>query len=178
MRKNVKAIVQKMNGRVLTNREASRQADNLRKRMRRSLAKELSEAMGTKVKANEAEKMFKQLSNPTQQASSLYKDIQKSYAVMKEGTKQKQGYSFNIEKQFENIQTFNELRFGRSKLNEKSNINLAQRNKMFIHQINQSTKKDGLSVLNRNETKAFYASTMDMWKGLSTADNFNARITF
>ena len=47
---------------------------------------------------------------------------------------------------------------------------------MFTHQINQSTMKNGFSALSRDETKAFYASTMDMWRGLSSSDNLNAQI--
>ena len=177
MAKSVGNIVQTMNGKVLTTRQASRLAQNERRKAQRRLARILTEETGQKVTWKNAVEIFETMSNQSSQASALARTIKGLQATQIEGTKQRQGYSVSIEREAQSIATFTQVRFGRETLAKKGNIpSLQRRNEMFTHQINQSTMKNGFSALSRDETKAFYASTMDLWRGLSSSDNLNAQI--
>ena len=172
MAKSVGNIVQTMNGKVLTTRQASRLAQNERRKAQRRLARILTEETGQKVTWKNAVEIFETMSNQSSQASALARTIKGLQATQIEGTKQRQGYSVSIEREAQSIATFTQVRFGRETLAKKGNIpSLQRRNEMFTHQINQSTMKNGFSALSRDETKAFYASTMDLWRGLSSSDN-------
>lgn len=176
-KKSVKTVVQTMNGRILTNREASRIAQNERRKAQRRLARILSEETGEKVNWKNATDVLNSMSKASEQAKALGRTIKGLQAKKIEGTNQRQGYSVSLEREAESIATFTQIRFGRETLSKKSSKpDLKRRNEMFTHQINQSTMKNGFSVLSRDETKAFYASTMDMWRGLSSSDNLNAQI--
>lgn len=176
-KKSVKNVVQTMNGRILTNREASRLAQNERRKAQRRLARILTEEIGEKVSWKNATDVLNSMSKASEQAKALGRTIKGLQAKKIEGTNQRQGYSVSLEREAESIATFTQIRFGSETLSKKaSKPDLKRRNEMFTHQINQSTMKNGFSALSRDETKAFYASTMDMWRGLSSSDNLNAQI--
>lgn len=176
-KKSVKNVVQTMNGRILTNREASRIAQNERRKAQRRLARILTEETGEKVTWKNATDVLNSMSKASEQAKALGRTIKGLQAKKIEGTNQRQGYSVSLEREAESIATFTQIRFGRETLSGKgTKPDLKRRNEMFTHQINQSTMKNGFSALSRDETKAFYASTMDMWRGLSSSDNLNAQI--
>lgn len=176
MTKSVKNVVQEFN-KGLSRREASRLAQNERRKAQRRLARVLSEETGQKVTWKNAMQTFDELSSQSSQAKALARTIKGLQARQVEGTKQRIGYNVDIQREAESISTFTQIRFGQETLAKKGNVpSLARRNEMFTHQINQSTLKNGFSALSRDKTKAFYASTMDMWRGLSSSDNLNAQI--
>lgn len=176
MAKSVKNVVKEFN-KGLSRREASRLAQNERRKAQRRLARVLSEETGQKVTWKNALQTFDEMSQQSSQAKALVRTIKGLQARQVEGTKQKIGYNVDIKREAESISTFTQIRFGQETLSKKGNVpSLARRNEMFTHQINQSTLKNGFSALSRDETKAFYASTMDMWRGLSSSDNLNAQI--
>lgn len=175
MAKSVGNIVDEMNA-GMTRREASRMAQNERRKAQRRLARILSEETGQKVTWKDAMSTFESLSVQSSQAKSLARTIQNLQAKTKKGTKQKVGYSVDIKREAESIAAYTQIRYGSETLAKKGNVSLARRNKMFERQLNQSTTKNGLSALEKHDTKAFYAATMDLWKGLSNVDNRNASI--
>lgn len=175
MAKSVKSVVREMN-KGMTRRKASRMAQNERRKAERRLAKLLSEETGTKVSRKEALSLYESMGVKSNEAGSLARTIRGLQAVTKEGTKQKVGYAVDIERVAESIAAYTQIKYGKETLATKGNITLERKNKMFEREINQSTMKNGLSSLERSDTKAFYASTMDMWNGLSNADNRNAQI--
>ena len=175
MAKSVKTINTEFNKK-LTRREASRKAQNERRKAQRRLARVISEETGTKVNWKDAVKTFETMENQSAQAKGLVKTIKNLESVKAKGSNRRVGYNVDIEREAESIASFTQIRFGQETLAKKGNVTLANKNKMFTHEINQSTKKNGFSALDRDETKAFYASTMDMWKGLSSSDNLNAKI--
>lgn len=176
-KKSVKNVVQTMNGRILTNREASRLAQNERRKAQRRLARILTKETGEKVSWKNATDVLNSMTKASDQAKALGRTIRGLQAKKIEGTNQRQGYSVSLEREAESIATFTQIRFGSETLSRKGTTpSLKRRNEMFTHQINQSTMKNGFSALSRDETKAFYASTMDMWRGLSSSDNLNAQI--
>lgn len=175
MAKSVVNIVDEMN-KGLTRREASRMAQNERRKAQRRLAKLLSEETGQKVTWKTAMSTFESLNVKSSQAKSLARTIQNLQAKTEKGTKRKIGYSVEIKREAESIAAYTQIRYGTETLAKKGNVSLERKNKMFERQLNQSTTKNGLSALDRDDTKAFYASTMDLWNGLSNADNRNAQI--
>lgn len=176
MVKSVKNVAQEFN-KELSRREASRLAQNERRKAQRRLARILSEETGQKVTWKNAMQTFDELSSQSSQAKALARTIKGLQARQVEGTKQRIGYNVDIKSVAKSIDTFTQIRFGQETLAKKGNVlSLTRRNEMFTHQINQSTLKNGFSALSRDETKAFYAATMDMWRGLSSSDNLNAQI--
>lgn len=176
MAKSVKNVVQEFN-KGISRREASRMAQNERRKAQRRLARILSEETGHKVTWKNAMQTFDELSSQSSQAKALARTIKSLQSRQVEGTKQRIGYNVDIKRVAESIDTFTQIRFGQETLAKKGNVvSLTRRNEMFTHQINQSTLKNGFSALSRDETKAFYAATMDMWRGLSSSDNLNAQI--
>lgn len=177
MAKSVKNIVQRMNKRVLSTREASRLAQNERRKTQRRLARVLTEETGKKVSWKEAQETAKSLGTLSQEARALSKTIESLTAKRVEGTKQRKGYEVQIERVAESLKTYTRAKYGRENLSKKEKPqDLARRNKMFERQINQSTLSDGLSVLKSNETHAFYAATQWIWQGADVSDNRNAMI--
>lgn len=175
MAKSVGKIVGEMN-KGMTRREASRMAQNERRKTQRRLAKLLSEETGQKVTWKDAMSTYESSGVQSSQAKSLARTIQNLQAKTEKGTKRKVGYSVDIQREAESIAAYTQIRYGTETLSKKGNVSLERRNKMFERQLNQSTTKNGLSALDRDDTKAFYASTMDLWNGLSNADNRNAQI--
>ena len=180
MAKSTKTIVQKMGGKILSTREASRFAQNERRKAQRRLARTLSEETGEKVTWKEAYNIAKQIdavSELSKQSKALTKTIESLTSKNIEGSKQRKGYSTSIEREAESLKTFTYLRFGKETLSKKGDApDLFRRNEMFTHQINQSTRKEGLSALDSSETHGFYAATQWIWNGASASDNRNAMI--
>lgn len=175
MAKSVGKIVGGMN-KGMTRREASRMAQNERRKAQRRLAKLLSEETGQKVTWKDAMSTYESSGVQSSQAKSLARTIQNLQAKTEKGTKRKVGYSVDIQREAESIAAYTQIRYGTETLSKKGDVSLERRNKMFERQLNQSTTRNGLSALDRDDTKAFYASTMDLWNGLSNADNRNAQI--
>ena len=176
MAKSVGKIVQSMNGKLLSTRQASRLAQNERRKAQRRLAKIINEETDKKATWKNAVEIFESLEQQSTQGKALVRTIKGLQATQVEGSKKKEGYSVSIEREAESIAAYTQIRYGSETLAEKGNVSLERRNKMFERQLNQSTTKNGLSALDRDDTKAFYASTMDLWNGLSNADNRNAQI--
>lgn len=152
-------------------RATSRKAQNERRKIERRMARIISEETGQKVSGKQAVEMFERGEAGGSQLKSLYSARESLTAK-----KGKSGYSGNVSQIAESVEAFTEIRFGQSQLNKRSTGDRFRRNKMFERNINQSTSKNGLSVLDRDETKAFYAGTRDLWQGQSTASNRNATI--
>lgn len=174
-KKSVGSIAKEMN-KGLTRREASRLAQNERRKAERRLARELSSELGRKIGRKEALTVYESESIQSNEAKALAKTIKNLQAKTVEGTKKKIGYSVDIRREAESISAYTQIKYGRETLAKKGDVSMLRKNKMFERQINQSTMKNGLSTLTRENTKAFYAATMDMWRGLSNADNRNAQI--
>ena len=175
MVKSVGNITREMN-KSLTRREASRLAQNERRKAERRLARELSSQLGRKVERKEALSVYESQAEKTSQMKALARTIQGLQAQTIKGTKKKVGYAVDIKREAESIAAYTQIRYGTETLAKKGDVSIQRRNKMFERQINQSTMKNGLSTLSREDTKAFYASTLDIWNGLSNADNRNAQI--
>lgn len=152
-------------------RKRSRQAQNERRKIERRMAKLIEEETGQKVKASEAVELYESGIGKSAQLASLYK-TRKSITA----EKGKSGYSANVEQVSKAVESFTEIRFGQSTLNKKGTSDKYRRNKMFERDINQSTMRNGLSTLSKEETKAFYAGTRDLWSGQTVASNRNATI--
>ena len=154
-----------------TVRALSRKAQNLRRKIERRMAKIIGEETGQKVSGKQAVEMYESGAGESSQLKSLYKARESLKAE-----KGKSGYSGNVSQISESVEAFTEIRFGQTQLNKKGTSDKYRRNKMFERNINQSTAKNGLSALDRDETKAFYAGTRDLWQGQSTSNNRNATI--
>ena len=157
-------------------RETSRKAQNERRKVERRMARIISEQTGKKVTGKEAVEMYETGYGEGSQLRELYRTRKSLESVKGKNSNKRKGYSVNVEKVGENIDAFTQIYFGRESLSKKGDVSLQRRNKMFERQINQSTMKEGLSTLSRDDSKAFYASTMDLWNGLSNSDNRNAAI--
>lgn len=175
MAKSVGNVVKEMN-KGLTRREASRLAQNERRKAERRLARELSSQLGRKIDRKEALSVYESQAAKTSEMKALARTIKGLQAQTKPGTKQRIGYAVDIKREAELIAAYTQIKYGTETLAKKGDVTIQRRNKLFERQINQSTMKNGLSALSREDTKAFYASTMDIWSGLSNADNRNAQI--
>lgn len=177
VKKGVFPVVQRMNQRVLTTREASRFAQNERRKAQRRLARILSEETGEKINWKNSYERSLELTDLSSQAESLKGTIEALTSKPVGTTKQRKGYQTQIETEAESIQTFTYFRFGQETLSKKGEgFDVFRRNEMFTHEINQSTKKEGLSSLNKNVTHGFYAATQWIWEGASSSDNRNLLI--
>lgn len=152
-------------------RQKSRQAQNVRRKIERRMARIISEETGEKVYGKEAVELYESGIGESSQLSALYKARQSLTSE-----KGKSGYSVNVQQVSESVEAFTEIRFGQSQLNRKGTSDKYRRNKMFERNINQSTMRNGLSALSKEETKAFYAGTRDLWSGQTVASNRNATI--
>ena len=176
MAKSVKRITREFNE-GMTRREASRKAQNERRKAQRRLARILSEETGEKINWKDATNVYKSLKDTSEQSRELYATIESLTARKKEGTNKVEGYGVDLKKTEESLSTFTRIRFGKETLSKKGDqLDLYNKNKLFTHQINQATRKDGLSTLNSNETHGFYAVTQYIWKGTNVSDNRNAVI--
>ena len=176
MAKSVKRTSEEMNKNISV-REASRRAQNERRKAQRRLAKTLSEETGVKINWKEAYEYGKSLEDISYQSKSLISTIESLRAKTVEGKKSKRGYSVDIGKTAEAISTFTQMRFGVENLSKKSEpINLYRKNKMTEYQLNQATRKEGLSIFESNKTHGFYAATSYMWNTADSSDNKNALI--
>lgn len=170
VRKSVGQVAREA-GRNIETRMRSRKAQNERRKIERRMARIIKEETGQKVSAKEAVEMLEkgEYSNPQLQS------LAKARESISSGVG-KSGYAADVSKVAESLEAFTEIRFGSSNLSKNGTMDKYRRNKMFERNINQSTMKDGLSALTREETKAFYAGTRDLWGGQSTANNRNATI--
>ena len=177
MAKPIKPIVQKMNGKTLTTRQASRIAQNERRKAQRRLARILTEETGQKVNWKEAFNVASSIKDKSEQVKALSNIIEDLTSKPSKETFQRKGYATSIESIAKSISTFTRERFGRETLSKKGKEpDLFRRNEMFTHQLNQATRKEGLSTLNSNQVHGFYTSTMWIWNGSSSSDNRNAMI--
>ena len=163
MAKRVRKISDEMNN-GMSKREASRKMQDERRRLQRRLAKELSEETGEKVSWKDAEKVYSETENKTSQIESLYSNIQETYTFKDESGKR--GYTQDIKKLGDTIDTYSRMKYGSKSLGHKETeeeLRQVRKDEMVRHQINQSTKKEGLSVYDANKSHAFYAATVHLW---------------
>lgn len=171
------AVKQSVKGKALTTRQASRMAQNERRKAQRRLSRILSEETGEKVTWKESYSKLQELESASGQAKALGKTIESLTSKPQEGSKARKGYEVSIEKEAESLKTFTYSRFGQETLSKKGKApDLYRRNQMFTHQINQSTKSEGLSTLDKNETHGFYSATSWIWKDADESDDRNALI--
>lgn len=169
-KKGTKQIVQEMNASI-SRREASRIAQNNRRKYQRRLARAIEEETGQKVSWKEAESKFKELgSNTTPEMQVIASRIEQGKA------KKGGGYNIDVLKEKEAISSYTMLKYGQETLSYKGNTDQERQNTLFQNQINQSTKKDGLSLLEGTKTKGFYAATQDMWKDATSSSEYNKKI--
>lgn len=168
-KKGIKSVVQKMSGEIIDTRKASRLAQNERRKAQRRLAREL-EKSGVKTDWKHAyEESLKHDS-----LSSKAKGLQSKIESL---TSSGEGYNVQIESVAESIKTFTFFEYGKETLAKKgSAVDIQRRNEMFQHQINQSTKKNGLSILEKKETHAFYAATQWIWDSSNANERRNEAI--
>ena len=163
MAKRVRRISDEMNN-GMSKREASRKMQDERRRLQRRLAKELSEETGEKVSWKDAEKVYSEIENKTSQIESLHSSIQETYTFKDESGKR--GYTQDVQKLGETIDTYSRMKYGSKSLSRKETeeeLRQVRKDEMVRHQINQSTKKEGLSVFDANKSHAFYAATVHLW---------------
>lgn len=163
-KKSVRNIVDRFNQSV-SRRKASREAQNERRKLQRRLANILSESIGERVSWKEATSVYEGSKVESATAQEIYSDIEK-LRFRKESEKEiRVGYETNIEDIKEKI------------VNRFPNAQTQRRkNEMFKQEINQATKKEGLSSLDSNETHAFYAATYEVWKNVSVEEDRNKSI--
>ena len=169
-RKSVRQVAKEA-GRNIETRMRSRMAQNERRKIERRMARIIKEETGQKVTAKEAVEIYESMEYSNPQLRSLARARESISSGVG-----KSGYKADVQKVAESVEAFTEIRFGQSKLSESGTADKYRRNKMFERAINQSTTKDGLSPLTREESKAFYAATMDLWRGKSKANETNATI--
>ena len=169
MAKSVRKINREMNA-DLSRREASRLAQNERRKAQRRLSKILSEELGERVTWKEAYE--RAIGNEEISGRA------KTYVDIIESLKGSQkGYTSDIKKVQERIKTETYYQFGSENLSTKaSSTELFRRNEQFKDRINQATLKDGLSDLRSMDVHGFYAVTQYIWGGTSVSDNRNAKI--
>lgn len=176
MAKRVRKISDEMNN-GMSRREASRKMQDERRRLQRRLAKELSEVTGKKVSWKDSEKVYSETEVKTSQIESLYSNIQETYAFTDESGKR--GYTQDVQKLGETIDTYSRMKYGSKSLSHKETeeeLRQIRQDEMVRHQINQSTKKEGLSVYEANKSHAFYAATVHLWNDSETIDDRNEAI--
>lgn len=176
-KKGIKPVVQRMNQQVISTREASRKAQDERRKAQRRLARVLTEETGEKVSWKNAYQIQKDLNVNSSEAKSLAKTIESLTSVSEKEGGRKKGYGVQIERAAESIETYTMYRFGGETLSRKGlPIEQKRKNEMFTHQINQSTKKEGLSILDKKETHGFYAATQWIWESSRNNENRNEAI--
>lgn len=176
MAKRVRKIANEMND-GMSKREMSRKMQDERRRLQRRLAKELSEETGKKVTWKEAEKVYTETEQKSSQIESLYSNIQETYIYKDESGKR--GYTQDVNRLVETIDTYSRMKYGSKSLNKKETdeeLKQIRVDEMVRHQINQATKKEGLSVYDSNKTHAFYAATMSLWKDSENKNDRNQQI--
>lgn len=176
MAKRVRKIYDEMNN-GMTKREVSRKMQDERRRLQRRLAKELSEETGEKVSWKDTEKVYSETENKTSQIESLYSNIQETYIFKDESGKR--GYTQDVKKLGETIDTYSRMKYGSKSLGHKETeeeLRQIRKDEMVRHQINQSTKKEGLSVYDSNKSHAFYAATTSLWNDSETKEDRNEAI--
>lgn len=165
MIKGITSIVQAFN-KGITRRQASRAAQNERRKLQRRLAQELQKQTGEKVTWKQATSFYEGSDVESSIAKQIYSDIEKLQFKSEDVNGERRiGYGAEI-----------------SEIKEKiieqypSEQALRRRNEMFKHEINQSTKKDNVSSLNAIDTHGFYAATYEAWKGVSVEGDRNQAI--
>lgn len=160
----------------MTTREKSRFAQNERRKIERRMARVLKEEYGVKTTAKEAAKVYKEGKYDSAELKMLSKERESLFAKKVKGTQRRKGYDVNIQQVGENISAYTQIKYGMETLSNKGDVTQLRKNKLFERSINQSTKKDGFSLLEKTETKAFYAATQDIWKTQATSGKYNIAI--
>lgn len=157
----------------MTRRKQSRMAQNVRRKIQRSMAKILTEQTGSKVGWKESVEFYKQSGIEDSGLEALYKTYQSQVArKTKPGERNiKQVYSQSPESVSRALESFRSIRF-----DENDSGDLLRRNEMFKRDISQSTKKNGLSTLSGALTHGFYAATQYMWESATSTDMRNTYI--
>lgn len=157
----------------MTRRKQSRMAQNVRRKIQRSMAKILTEQTGSKVSWKESVEFYKQSGIEDSGLEALYKTYQSQVArKTKPGERYiKQVYSQSPESVSRALESFRSIRF-----DENDYGNIQRRNEMFKRDIAQSTKKNGLSTLSGALTHGFYAATQYMWEKATSTDMRNSYI--
>ena len=163
-KKSVRKITNEFN-KGISRREISRKAQNERRKLQRRLANELTDKIGEKVDWKESIKVYESSSVKSVKAKELYSDINKLSYRKEYDNEIRIGYEINIQSVEEKI------------INRFPNEQTQKRkNEMFKEELNQSTKKEGVSSLDSLETHGFYAATHGAWKGVDDVSQRNNAI--
>lgn len=160
----------------LTTREISRLMQNERRKIEARMGRVLREEFGLKVTARQAAKTYATGKYASSELEMLSKEREKTFAKTIEGTKKRKGYDASLERISENVAAYTQLKYGMETLSKKGDVTQLRKNKLFERSINQSTKKEGFSTLDKDISKSFYAATQDIWKGKSDISNYNTAI--
>lgn len=165
MAKSVKNIVQEFNKNI-SRREASRKAQNERRKLQRRLAQELTRQTDEKVTWKEATSFYEGSKVESSIASRIYSDIGKlQYKREKTETDERIGYGVEIS----DIQERIIIEYPTAQAQKR-------KNEMFKRDINQSTKVDNVTNLKAIDTHGFYAATYEAWKNVDVESDRNKAI--
>ena len=173
-KKGIKNIVNNMNANVQQGKRAKDIARSNREKAKRRLQRTL-DAEGQVTPSKEAALSTAQSlksEGRLSSASSAWLQVYEKNVYDRE----KKAYPSDVQQMSENIPALTKSIFGSEKLTGSGLSEQTRKNLFFANQINQSTKQGGLSLLNGDETKAFYAGTMDMWKGAANSRDYNNKI--
>ena len=126
---------------------------------------------GRKVDAKHAEQVARELGDSVPESIRVLQKGIENNRAQKGG-----GYKVDVLKEAENIASYTAAKYGMETLAKKGDISQKRKNDLFTNQINQSTKKDSLSLLDADTSKAFYAGTSDLWKEAKNSSQYNEKI--
>ena len=175
MAKSVKKLSNESN-RDAKRRAQSRQAQNERRKIERRMSRIIEEQTGTKIDRKEVIEQYKSGVGSGRELNALYKTYKSLEG--KKGVKSiTEVYKQDVSRVAESVEAFTEMRFGESNpFGKREPSQVLRRNKMFERNIAQSTKKEGLSTLDKNITHGFYAATQYIWEDSSSAGARNTEI--
>lgn len=175
MAKSVKTLSNESN-RDVDRREQSRKAQNERRKIERRMSRIIEEQTGIKIDRKEVIEQYVSGVGSGRELNALYKTYKT--LVAKKGAKDiTEVYKQDVDRVEESIEAFTAIRFSDSNVFKRREPNeILRRNKMFERNIAQSTKKEGLSTLDKNVTHGFYAATQYIWEDSSSSGARNTEI--
>lgn len=155
----------------LSTRQVSRQMQNQRRRIQSDMAEILRNDFNVRANRENAVKLYESGKYKSRELDMLYSKRERMFAKTEEGTKRRVGYDVSLESVKQDIEGYRAIKHGFEK-----GVTQDRKNKIFERQINQSTLKSGFSALDKDETKAFYAGTKDIWQGRAAQNKYNEKI--
>lgn len=154
--------------------KAGSQAALNRNIARKNLAKLIRENTGQRANVRSAERIYENMgaNERTREMDYYYNEARANRYDFS-----KSEYKTNVEESYSRLINVNEYLVEHdydSQIYDVLDSETQERkNKMFQQQINESTKSEGMSLLDKRESKSFYTATQDLWKDSSAADGRN-----